>query len=277
MESISLARANYRVGYTKCQDQDGQEGAIRAMIYTHLSRHEGGSMAEAIERRMVVEFPCYYDLYVPEGSQPRPLIIALHGYGGDKSSMMRLMRRVNDRDYAVACLQGPHQHLVMPTEASPTEASPKLGYGFGWLSNFKSEESVAMHHHLIRGIIETLTSSGEADTSRVFLLGFSQAAGANFRFAFTHGNLIRGAVAICGGIPGDWETEGKYQSGVVDVLYIAAERDEYYTPDRMRRNAEALRRRARSVELRFFDAAHEVPRESYPAIVEWLKRQVGSG
>lgn len=226
-------------------------------------------MTDVIERRMTVEFPCYYDLYVPEDDNPKPLVIALHGYGGDKSSMMRVMRRINERDYAVACLQGPHQHLVMPTKGSP-----KLGYGFGWLSNFKPEESVAMHHALIRQIIETLGQSGQADTSNVFLLGFSQACGANFRFAFTHGDMIRGVVAICGGIPGDWETEGKYQSGAVDVLYIAAERDEYYTPERMRQNAEALRSRARSVELRFFDAGHEVPRESYPVIDEWLGRRI---
>src|SRR5262245_54253769 len=233
-------------------------------------------MAEVIERRVVQQFPLYYDLYVPEGGKLKPLIIPLHDDGGDKRSMMRLMCRVfrdgedGAGDYVVACPQGPHQHLVMPTEESPT-----LGYGFGWLSNFKPEESVAMHHQLIRGIIETLTSTGVADASGVFLLGFSQASGANFRFAFTHGHLVSGVVAICGGIPGDWDTEGKYQSGVVDVLFVAAERDQYYTPDRMRRNAEALRRRARSVDLRFFDAAHEVPRESYPAIDEWLKRQVG--
>src|SRR5262249_15262235 len=109
--------------------------------------------------------------------------------------------------------------------------------------------------------------------SQVFLLGFSQAAGANFRFAFTHGDLVRGVVAICGGIPGDWETEGKYQSGVDDVLYIAAERDEYYTPDRMRPNPYALRSRGRSVDVRFFDAEHEVTRESYRVIDEWLKRK----
>jgi phospholipase/carboxylesterase len=234
-------------------------------------------MSEVIERRVVQQVPLYYDLYVQEDGRPKPLVIALHGYGGDKGSMMRLMRRIlragedGACDYVIACPQGPHQHLVMPTEESP-----KLGYGFGWLSNFKPEESVAMHHRLIREIIETLTSAGEADASRVFLVGFSQASGANFRFAFTHGDLIRGVVAICGGIPGDWETEGKYQSDVVDVLFIAAERDEYYTPDRMRRNAEALRLRARSVELRFFDAGHEVPRESYPAIDEWLKMKVGS-
>lgn len=222
-------------------------------------------MTDVIERRITVEFPCYYDLYVPEGEKPKPLVIALHGYGGDKSSMMRVMRRINERDYVIACLQGPHQHLVMPTKESP-----KLGYGFGWLSNFKPEESVAMHHHLVRGIIETLAASGEADASSVFLVGFSQACGVNFRFAFTHGSMIRGVVAICGGIPGDWETEGKYQSGLIDVLYIAAERDEYYTPDRMRQNAEALKRRARSVELRFFDARHEIPREAYSVINQWL-------
>jgi predicted esterase len=229
-------------------------------------------MAEVIERRVVQPFPLYYDLYVPEGGKAKPLIIALHGYGGDKSSMMRLMRRIfrdREADYVIACPQGPHQHLVMPSEESPN-----LGYGFGWLSNFKPEESVEAHHQLIREIIETLTSAGVADASRVFLVGFSQASGANFRFAFTRGDLVRGVVAICGGIPGDWETEGKYQSGVVDVLYIAAERDEYYTPDRMRRNAEALRRRARSVDLRFFDAKHEVPRESYVVIEEWLLKQI---
>jgi predicted esterase len=234
--------------------------------------YPGEKMAEIIERRVVQQIPLYYDLSVPEGEKPKPLIIALHGYGGDKGSMMRLMRRIlrdGERDYVIACPQGPHQHLVMPTKESPN-----LGYGFGWLSNFKPEESLTTHHQLISEIIETLTSSGVADANRVFLVGFSQAVGANFRFAFTHGDLIRGVVAICGGIPGDWETEEKYQSGVVDVLYIAAERDEYYTPDRMRRNAEALRRHARSVELRFFDAGHEVPRESHPVIDEWLAGRI---
>jgi len=222
-------------------------------------------MSEIIENRIVQDFPCYYDLYVPDGNHPRPLIIALHGYGGDKRSMMHLMRRINERDYVIASLQGPHQHLVRPTESSP-----QLGYGFGWLSNFKPEESIALHHRLVLNIIETLTTSRTIDASRVFLLGFSQAVGINFRFAFTHHELVRGVIAICGGIPGDWQVDGKYQSGKIDVLYLAAERDEFYTPDRMRQNAEALRGRAGSVELRFFDVGHEVPRESYPVINEWL-------
>lgn len=229
-------------------------------------------MAEVHERRLVQEFPCYYDLYVPDGAQPKPLVIALHGYGGDKRSMLKLMRRINENDFVLAALQGPHQHLVMPTKENP-----KLGYGFGWLSNFKPEESVELHHRLLRQVIAEQVTAGTIDPARVFLVGFSQACGVNFRFAFTHPELIRGVIAICGGIPGDWPGDGeeheKYASGAVDVLYVAGERDEFYTPERIRQNAESLQRRAHSVTVQIFDAGHEVPRASYPVIDEWLKQQ----
>jgi phospholipase/carboxylesterase len=225
-------------------------------------------MPEPVEHRLVQEFACYYDLYLPERAKPAPLLIALHGYGGDKSSMLRLARRINERDFVIAAPQGPHQHLVYPTKDNP-----KLGYGFGWLSNFKPEESVALHHQLLRQIIAEQGAVGVIDPRRVFLLGFSQACGVNFRFAFTQPELIRGVVAICGGIPGDWESEGKYASGAVDALYLAGERDEFYTPERIRQNAAALERRARSLELRFFEAGHEIPRAAYPVIDEWLQRK----
>ena len=223
-------------------------------------------MAELTECRVVQEFPCYYDLFVPDGDRPKPLIIALHGYGGDKTSMMKLMRRINANDFVIAALQGPHQHLVMPTKENP-----KLGYGFGWLSNFKPEESVELHHRLVQQVIAEQTAAGGIDPARVFLVGFSQACGVNFRFAFTHPEQIRGVVAICGGIPGDWDSAGKYASGAVDVLIVAGERDEFYTPERIGQNAAALERRAKSVTVRMFEAGHEVPREAYSVIDKWLQ------
>jgi hypothetical protein len=44
-----LAGVNYRDGYTKCQDLDGQEGIIPAMIYNDLSRYEGALNFPALE------------------------------------------------------------------------------------------------------------------------------------------------------------------------------------------------------------------------------------
>jgi hypothetical protein len=49
MESISLAVVDYRDGYTKCQDLDGQEGVILTMIYNELSRYEGALNFPALE------------------------------------------------------------------------------------------------------------------------------------------------------------------------------------------------------------------------------------
>lgn len=224
------------------------------------------TLAEIVEKTLTREIKLYYDLYVPESTRKLPLIIAMHGYGGDKSSMMRLVRRINERDFAIASLQGPHQHLVYPTKENPT-----LGFGFGWLTNFHAEDSVALHHSAVKEIIHTAVASGRIDRDRVFLLGFSQACGVNFRFAFTHADLIHGVIAICGGIPGDWETPNKYSGENIDVLYIAGERDEFYTPSRIEGYAEALRTRARSVSLHIMDAGHEVPRGAYLLIDRWLR------
>ncbi|HEY9430861.1 MAG TPA: hypothetical protein VI260_05165 [Blastocatellia bacterium] len=41
MESISLAMGDYQDGYTKCQDLNGQEEIISAMIYNDLYRYKG--------------------------------------------------------------------------------------------------------------------------------------------------------------------------------------------------------------------------------------------
>ncbi|MFN7947932.1 MAG: hypothetical protein U0Z53_21460 [Blastocatellia bacterium] len=232
-------------------------------------------MTDPVERRMAQEFPVYYDLYVP-GAGPRPLVIALHGYGGDKRSMMKLARRINERDYVIAALQGPHQHLVIPSdEERARQRGP--GYGFGWVTNFKPEESVALHHRAVTQIIDTLTGEGLADARNVFLVCFSQACGISFRYAFTQPARIRGMVAICGGIPGDWAVEGKYHSNGPDVLYLGAQRDEYYAPEQIRRNAEALKHRARSVRLEFFATKHEVPRDSYPLIDGWIRETINTG
>lgn len=226
-------------------------------------------MPEVVEQAIAQQVSCYYDLYVPEGDAPKPLLIALHGYGGDKSSMMRLARRINEQDFVIAALQGVHQHMIIPKTREE-----KLGFGFGWVTNFKPEESVELHHRNIRHIISTLTNKGIADGRNVFLLGFSQAVGANFRFAFTHANLLRGVIAICGGIPGDWAVEGKYEGEGLDVLYLGANQDEFYTPERLQQFASAIAQRAQAVELKMFDCGHEVPRDSYPTIDQWIKAKV---
>jgi phospholipase/carboxylesterase len=201
----------------------------------------------------------------PGASSPAPLLIALHGYGANKRYMMAEAQYMAPEQFAIASLQGFHQHIREPR----VEGGP-LRFGFGWLTNFRSEESVAVHHRAVIDLIEILTAEGVADPARVFLLGFSQSCALNYRFAFTHPDRLRGVVGICGGIPGDWETSSTYRNAEIDVLHIAGTRDEFYSPERVRDYERQLNTRARSVEFKSYNAAHEIIPEMRPDVVQWL-------
>lgn len=167
--------------------------------------------------------------------------------------------------FALASLQGPHQHL-----REPKEKGGPLRFGFGWLTNYRPEESVAIHHRALIEMIEALGNEGLVDSKQIFLLGFSQSCALNYRFAFTHPNILRGVIGICGGLPGDWETSELYQRTDAAVFHLAGARDEYYGSARVEDYAAQLRMRANDVEFRSYDAGHEISpamREDIPA---WL-------
>ena len=217
-----------------------------------------------VDRALEARINLYYDLR-PGAIPTAPLLIALHGYGANKRYMMREAQLMAPPQFAIASLQGFHQHMK-----EPREPGGPLRFGFGWLTNFRPEESVAVHHRALIDLIEILSAEGIADPARVFLLGFSQSCALNYRFAFTHPERLRGVVGICGGIPGDWETSSTYRNAEIDVLHIAGTRDEFYTPERVRDYQRQLKTRARSVEFKSYNAAHEIIPEMRPDVVQWL-------
>jgi len=216
------------------------------------------------DRILEARINLYYDLR-PGNSSPAPLLIALHGYGANKRYMMREAELMAPEQFAIASLQGFHQHM-----REPREAGGPMRFGFGWLTNFRAEESVALHHRALIDLIETLSDEGVADPSRVYLLGFSQSCALNYRFAFTHPDRLRGVVGICGGIPGDWETSPTYREADIDVLHLTGTRDEFYPPERVRDYERQLKTRARSVTYRSYDATHEIIPEMRTDVVQWF-------
>ncbi|HEX7335543.1 MAG TPA: dienelactone hydrolase family protein [Pyrinomonadaceae bacterium] len=219
-----------------------------------------------IDRTLEARVNLYYDLR-PGPTASAPLLIALHGYGANKRQMMREAQLAAPESFAIASLQGFHQHIK-----EPREAGAPLRFGFGWLTNFRSEESVAVHHRALIDLIDILTAEGVADPSRVYTLGFSQSCALNYRFAFTHPEKLRGAIGVCGGIPGDWETSTVYRQAPIDVLHLAGTRDEFYPTERVKDYERQLKTRARSVVFKSYDAGHEIVPEMRPDVVQWLTR-----
>ena len=217
-----------------------------------------------IDRSLAARINLYYDLHVTSPG-PAPLLIALHGYGANKRQMMREAQQMAPEGFAIASLQGFHQHI-----REPRERDGPLRFGFGWLTNFRPEESVAIHHRALLDLTSKLVEEGVADSTRIFLLGFSQSCALNYRFAFTNPERLRGVIGICGGLPGDWETNHGYHGSNLEVFHLAGTRDEFYTPERVRDYKTQLQTRAGSVTFKSYDAAHEIVPEMREDIRQWL-------
>jgi len=210
------------------------------------------------------EIKLYYDLFVPEKTErPAPLLLAVHGYGAHKRYMMREARAVAPDNFIIAAVQAPHQHYRQ------TESGYKIG--FGWLTDYKSEESVALHHEFLRQIIENLASRNLIDRRQIFLYGFSQACALNFRFAFTNPEILRGVLAVCGGIPSDLQTNEKYQPFAAETFYLYGDKDEFYPLEKF----QAFERNLKEVLPRFqskeFSATHEITDEMREDMKKWLE------
>ncbi len=210
-----------------------------------------------------VETSLYYDLFIPDdAARPMPLLIAVHGYGAHKRYMMREASVVAPKTWAIASIQAPHQHF------RPTDDGYRVG--FGWLTDFRPEESVKLHHDLIIHIIDELSGDGTIDPNEVFLYGFSQACALNFRFAFTYPEVLQGIVGVCGGIPGDLETNPLYKPFKARTLYIHGDDDEFYSNEKFDEFAKTLGSRLPDLSHRQFRAGHEITDEMREEIRDFL-------
>lgn len=209
------------------------------------------------------EIDLFYDLYVPNGAQGAPLLIAVHGYGAHKRYMMREARLFAPGNFVIASLQAPHPHY------RPTNDG---GYrtGYGWLSSENPEPHIRLHHNFVLDVIDKLASDGVIDRSSVFMFGFSQACALNFRFAFTYPDALRGIIGVCGGIPGDLDTNSIYRPFSAKTFYLYGDDDEFYTQEQLAGFDEKLSSWLPTYRSKHYAAKHEITDEMRADIRNFL-------
>jgi predicted esterase len=213
---------------------------------------------------LTAEINLWYDLFVPETAAPNaPLLLAVHGYGAHKRYMMREAQAVAPEGFVVASIQAPHQHF--------RQIEKGFRVGFGWQTDYKSEESVALHHDFVLRIIENLAEKQSIDAAQVYLYGFSQACALNFRFAFTYPEKVRGVIGVCGGIPGDLDTNPQYQPTTADTFYLYNTDDEFYPLEKYETFAAKLAAYLPNFESKLYNSKHEIIEPMRDDIKSWLK------
>jgi predicted esterase len=206
---------------------------------------------------------CHYLLQEPEHVDERtPLVVTLHGFGGNPETMLKLTERLFVTPPVIAAMQGPYQFFLSP-EAREV--------GYGWITNRRPSESIRLHREMVQHVLDEAGGQFGIVPERRLLVGFSQAVALNYRFASTYPDAIRGVIAICGGLPGDWD-DGEYQPVRASVLHLASRQDAYYPLDKTDTYPEVLRRHAADVEFQLIDGGHRMPGNASGIVMPWLRR-----
>lgn len=216
------------------------------------------------DQSVSAEIKLYYDTFIPKSAAvPAPLLISVHGYGAHKIYMMRESRLIAPEHFVLASIQGPHQFYGKGRNGEYRTT-------FGWLTDHRSDESIALHQKFILDLIEKLVSDGNVDPQKIYLFGFSQACALNFRFAFTHPDVLKGLIGVCGGIPSDLDTNQTYQPTEAETLFLYGDDDEFYPIEKFQGFDEKLKSYLPRYSSIKYAAEHAITNEMREDMRRWL-------
>ncbi len=220
-------------------------------------------MSNLVDRVFSARLDCRYLLHRPEFvDECTPLVVALHGFGANPEVMFTLTSRLFGVEPVIASLQGPYQFF--------RDAQAK-DVGYGWITSRYPADSIRLHHDMVSHVLDESGEEFGIPPERRILAGFSQPVSLNYRFAAKHPDAARGVIAICGGLPGDWDT-GSYGEVRAAILHIARRQDEYYPPALTERYTERLKRRATDVEFHLLEGGHQIPSTGRRFVEPWCRR-----
>jgi predicted esterase len=198
-----------------------------------------------------------YLLHLPpkvEGSTL--LVLTLHGYGSNPEAMLRLTAMALGEDAIIASLRAPNQHYLSSGALGTPVPGSEIGYNWG--TNRHAALNIELHHQIVQTVSTHLRRQFGIPSSGVILMGFSQPVGLNYRFIGTFPDAAGGVIALCGGVPKDWE-EGKYGRVEAPILHIARSEDEFFPEAVARGFPDRLRAHASNVEFHMLPGKHRFP------------------
>ena len=84
---------------------------------------------------------------------------------------------------------------------------------------------------------------------------------------------MRGVIGVCGGIPGDLDTNPVYKPFSAETFYLYGDDDEFYTQEQFRGFNEKLAATLPNYRSKHYTAKHEITEEMRMDIkfLDWLK------
>jgi predicted esterase len=223
-----------------------------------------------VRHSAAVQLEAEYLLHVPPIVHERTLLVlTLHGYGSNPEAMLRLSTAALGEDAIIASLRGPNQHYLSSGPLGTPTPGSEIGYNWGTTRH--AALNIELHHQIVRTISADLRQRFAIPARHLILMGFSQPVGLNYRFIGTHPEAAGGVIAMCGGVPKDWE-EDKYGTVDAPILHIARSEDEFFPEAVALGFPDRLRAHANNVEFHMLPGKHRFPSKANATIREFTEK-----
>jgi phospholipase/carboxylesterase len=201
-----------------------------------------------------------HSLFAPLHYEPNyayPLLIWLHGRGGNEGQLRRIMPLISMRNYVAAAPRG----------LSPV-AGQQNAYDWG-------EAEVEVAAQRIFECLEAAQKKFHVAPQRVFLAGFESGGTLAFRVGMQHPNRFAGLLSVGGPFPAAGTPLASIRDARGLPLFIAHGRDaEQYPLDRICEELRLFHAAGLSVTLREYPCGDELTTQMLHDIDVWLMEQV---
>ncbi len=229
-------------------------------------------MMVRVPHSAAVVFEAEYLLHLPSVvNSSTAVVLSLHGYGSNPEAMLRLSEMALGDGPIIASLRAPNQcYLHTGPLGTPAQGS---AVGYNWGTTPHAGHNIALHHRMVQAVSAQVRAEFGIPARRVVLMGFSQPVGLNYRFIGTHPEEAGGIIALCGGVPKDWEGD-QYSLVTAPILHISRSEDEFFPEAVARGFPDRLRAHAANVEFHMLPGKHRFPSKASPLLRDFLDRVI---
>jgi phospholipase/carboxylesterase len=202
-----------------------------------------------------------HTLFAPLHYEPGyayPLIVWLHGRGGDERQLLRIMPLVSMRNYVAVAPRGP--------------AESSDGPGYCWP---QSDQYVQQAEHMVADSVDIASRKLHISSRRIFLAGFDCGGTMAFRAALRRPDLYAGVASLGGAFPCGSTPFRNLAAARKLPIFLATGRDSCeYPAESVCQDLRLLHSAGMSITLRQYPCAHELSPQMLSDLDRWIIEQI---
>ncbi|NUQ62424.1 MAG: dienelactone hydrolase family protein [Pirellulales bacterium] len=203
-------------------------------------------------------------IFAPMHYEPRyayPLLVWLHGTGGEERQLMRIMPMVSMRNYVAVAPRG----LIAPQSSTDRPQ-------YGWP---QSPDYIEAAEQRVLDAVEAARQRFTIHPKRVFLAGFDCGGTMAFRVAMDCPRQFAGVLSIGGAFPRLYNPFHQLADSRRIPVFLAIGRDStVYPPEQACDDLRLFHAAGMSVTLRQYPSGHQLTPQALRDVDRWIMEQI---